>query len=319
MGEWLKERISLLVKYSSLFKEGEHYVGHLWSVLKLIVLMDWVRVYTMIMQRQKKHDGGWLNEIWYLDLLAGPGTTLVKEKRYVVVGSPFIAHFFAFTPFDRYYYVEKEHKYAATLKRRMDLVSDLKGRAMVLEGDCNEKILILKRLWEEKHERHVRTHSLVFIDNQGFDFTWSSLEILLEMPSDIILLFPTSSLSRTIKTTPIKVLEFIGEEELPSEDEDELLDFYKSKIKRVYEKKKRKEGYIGSITIGRRDVARPFYYDIILVTKAGDYVDAWNSTAQKISKVNPEVVDPIMDAINGKVETLVNLLEEHGPLEQYFE
>ena len=318
LGEWLRRRISLLVGYSNLFKEGEHYPGHLWSILKLIALMDWVRVYTVIMQNQKQRRG-WPDEIWYIDLFAGPGTTLVEEKGYVAIGSPFIAHFFAFTPFDRYYYVEKEHKRALTLERRKNLVGDLKGRAAVWKGDSNEEVLRLERLWEKRREEGVNVHSLVFIDNEGFDFSWSSLNILLEMPSDIILLFPTSSLNRTIRSSPRRVLRFIGEEEFPSKDEDTLLDFYKSKIKTVYEERKGKRGYVESITIGRRESARPFYYDLILVTKEGKYVDAWTNTKRKISKVNPEVVDPIMDAINGKVETLMDLLRERGPLEEYFE
>ncbi|RDD53687.1 MAG: hypothetical protein BA066_03245 [Candidatus Korarchaeota archaeon NZ13-K] len=87
----------------------------------------------------------------------------------------------------------------------------------------------------------------------------------------------------------------------------------------VYREKRGKEGYVESVTIGRRDMAHPFYYDLILVTKEGRYVNAWTSIKRKISKVDPEVLDPIMDAINGKVETLVNLLEEHGPLEDYLE
>lgn len=308
-----------MVEYSKLFgREGRHYSGHLWSVLKLIALMDWVRVYTKIMWNQK-HERGWPKEIWYVDLFAGPGTTLVKEKGYVVVGSPFVAHFFALLPFDRYYYVERDHSYAITLERRKNLVDDLKERAAVWEGDSNDKVHDLKRLWKNRLESGVYVHSLIFVDNQGFDFNWSSLEVLLDMPSDIILLFPTSSLRRIIKNYPRKILDFIGEEELPSTEEDVLLDFYESKIRMVYREKRGKEGYVESVTIGRRDMARPFYYDLILVTKEGRYVNAWTSIKRKISKVDPEVLDPIMDAINGKVETLVNLLEEHGPLEDYLE
>ena len=57
-----------------------HYEGHNWSVVKLLVLGSWSYVYTTIISKN------WRGPYYYVDLLAGSGTTKVKETGDIVVG-----------------------------------------------------------------------------------------------------------------------------------------------------------------------------------------------------------------------------------------
>ena len=57
----------------------EHYIGHPWSLVKLVLLGQWAYVYTVILKN-------WKGGIRYVDLLAGSGTTKIKETDDVVKG-----------------------------------------------------------------------------------------------------------------------------------------------------------------------------------------------------------------------------------------
>ena len=51
----------------------EHYEGHPWSLVKLVLLGQWAYVYTAILKN-------WTGGIRYVDLLAGSGTTLIRKQ-----------------------------------------------------------------------------------------------------------------------------------------------------------------------------------------------------------------------------------------------
>ena len=283
--EWILEKIKALVDASEeLVAVSEvHYPGHAWSIVKLLLLWGWVYVYTTIIPRH-------FNNYRYIDLLAGSGTTYVEETKDVVAGSPFIAHFFARNPFRSYVYVEKRHDRSEALRRRATRV--IGENAHVLEGDCNE--LIQTTLPQEK-----RSHSLLFIDNEGFDVVWNTIEAILEANTDVLILFPTSSVMRVAKSerTWPSLNRFYGSGSWrDAQDEEDFLEIYLQQLKRLFEALRQKEVYISDVRVGTGQ----FFYDIILTCKRGPYIRAWQYLKKRLDWKDPRTIETTLDILKGR-------------------
>lgn len=292
--EWILEKIKALSDASEklIAISDVHYPGHAWSIVKLLLLWGWVYVYTTIIPRH-------FNNYQYMDLLAGSGTTLVKETQDVVVGSPFVAHFFARNPFRSYVYVEKRHDRSAALRQRA--INLMGEKAQVLEGDCNE--LIRTILPEEK-----RLHSLIFIDNEGFDVVWKTIEAILEANTDILMLFPTSSVMRVAKTdrTWSSLNRFYGGRSWrDAQDEEDFLELYLQQLKERFEVLRKKEVYVSDVRVG----SGQFFYDIVLTCKKGPYIRAWEYLKKRLDWKDPRIIETTLDILKGRATRIDWFLE----------
>lgn len=274
-----------------------HYPGHAWSVVKLLLLWGWVHVYTTIIPK-------YFEDFRYVDLLAGTGTTVVDETGDVVVGSPFLAHFFARCPFTRYVYVEKRHHRCEVLRQRAaSLIGD---SADVLEGDCNE---LIERVLPEGR----RVHSLVFVDNEGFDATWKTIEWILETNTDALILFPTSSVLRVAGSGNLPSLErFFGDRSwLGAQSTEDFLQVYLQKLGRAFESLRKKGGYVSNVRVG----SGQFYYDVVLVCKKGPYVRAWEYLKKRLDWQDPSAIEITLDVLKGRATRIDWFLDLHEKVE----
>lgn len=303
--DWLQEKISLLVEASKKLVQisDTHYPGHTWSVVKLLLLGGWSYVYTTIISNYI--DKYW-KEYWYVDLLSGPGTSIVKERDVVVAGSPFVAHFFAKREYSRYVFIEmKEEYYRALLTRSKAILGD---KADVLKGDCNE---IAPREADKAGRR--KAHFLAFVDNEGLDARWPTIERLLKAECDVIINFPTSGIRRVFGAahrddinghrSAEALTEFYGGEDWrDASNEEMLLRIYMEKIGTTYYKMKKKEPYVSPIRVGDEH----FYYDIILVTKRGPYTGAWDYLRSRLEDMrkNIDLVAYTLDFLTGKAKRI---------------
>lgn len=260
-----------------------HYPGHAWSIVKLLLLGGWVYVYTTIIPK-------WFDSYQYVDLLAGSGTMCVEETQDVVVGSAFIPHFLAHHPFTSYVYVEKrKDRYDALCQRATKLLGE---KAQVLRGDCNE--LARSILTEEK-----RVHRLVFIDNEGFDAAWTTMEALMETNTDIILLFPTASVSRVAsseRTWSSLDTFYNGPTWKEANDEQGFLEIYLQQLQEEFKNLRKKEAYISTVRVGTGQ----FYYDIALLCKKGPYVRAWEYLKKRLDWRDPRTIKTALDVLKGR-------------------
>ncbi|RLI44107.1 hypothetical protein DRO69_08110 [Candidatus Bathyarchaeota archaeon] len=286
---WIFKKVKALVDFSAelIGVNNLHYPGHPWSIVKLLLLGGWVYVYTTIIP---KH----FNNYHYVDLLAGSGTTQVKETKDVVPGSPFIPYFLARKPFTKYIYIEKRHDRCEALRQRVSkLIGD---KACVLEGDCNEFIESI--LPEER-----RSHSLVFIDNEGFDVVWHTIEVILQANTDSLMLFPTSSIMRVAKNerTQSSLDNFFGcKSWRDANDEEESLEIYLQQLKRRFKELRGKEGYVSNVRVG----SGQFFYDIVLICKKGPYVRAWEYLKKQLDWKNPEIIKTTLDILKGRATSM---------------
>jgi len=154
--DWLKQKIEKLREFTDKLCKisNVHYQAHSWTPLKLLTLMYWVDVYTRIIPKQPKY----CSNYWYLDLLAGSGTNYIKETGDIIIGSPFIALFFARQPFTRYIFIEIDNERSLALRKRVRAMG-LANRVTVYTHDCN---LIIPNM------NITAKHYLAFIDCEGF-------------------------------------------------------------------------------------------------------------------------------------------------------
>lgn len=260
-----------------------HYPGHAWSIVKLLLLGGWVYVYTTIIP---KH----FDFYQYIDLLAGSGTMCVEETQDVVVGSAFIPHFLAQNPFTSYVFIEKRKDRCDALSQRAAKL--LGDKAQVLHGDCNE--LVRTVLAEER-----RVHSLVFIDNEGFNTSWGTMEALMEASADVVLLFPTASVLRvsTSERTWSSLDTFYGGSSWrDATDEQDFLEIYLQQLQREFKSLRKKEAYLSTVRVGTGQ----FYYDIALLCKRGPYVRAWDYLKKRLDWRDPRTIETALDVLKGR-------------------
>ncbi len=174
-----------------------------WTILKLLVLHQYVPHYTKIISSRYK-------EYYFLDFFAGSGVGKVKKYEDVVIaGSPIIALSFTTNPFSGAIFFELNKKKLELLKSRIEhlielskkdehrkyIFSDLTGLEYITpEGDCNENIDRVYSVLEKRHQilynKHKKgIHFLAFIDPFGLTFKWKSLERILRssIRTDIIM------------------------------------------------------------------------------------------------------------------------------------
>lgn len=299
---WITKKIKALVDSSQEMASVNdvHYPGHAWSVVKLLLLAGWVYVYTTIIPKYFEH-------YWYIDLLAGSGTTYVKETRDVVAGSPFISHFFAREPFEKYVYVEQRHDRCVALQQRVNKL--MGGKAEVYEGDCN-------RLIDSILPTGGRSHGLVFVDNEGFNVVWSTVEAVLQSNTDVLILFPTSSVERVVsERTRSSLNNFYGRNSwMEAQEREDFLNIYVQQLIRRFAALRRKEAYSSNVRVG----SGQFFYDIILTCKDGPYVRAWEYLKKRFDWKDPRIIETALDVLKGRatqIDWFIDLQEKVASLE----
>jgi three-Cys-motif partner protein len=278
--DWIAEKVKPLIdSKEACAVSNVHYQGHHWSIVKLILLGGWVYVYTTIIPK-------WYRNYRYVDLLAGSGTTYVKETKDVVIGSPFVARDFARNPFKSYVFIEKDSERCEALDQRVSTCF-AENQCKVFKGDCNKYV---RSVFAEEN-----IHSLVFIDNEGFDVTWNTIEVVLKAKTDILINFPTSMVSRTADDRTASTLnQFYGDHSwINAENREEFLQIYLQKLKDRFKELRGSEAYVSNIRVGTGS----YFYDIILVCKMGPFVNAWNYLKKKLDWQDPKTIQITLDIL----------------------
>jgi len=176
------------------------------------------------------------------------------------------------------------------------------SKAVVINEDCNEAIcgaLPWKR----------NVHSLVFVNNEGFDVYWSTISTLLRYHTDILIVFPTSSSVRPKGGLEKLKLFYRDLSWLRAQDKEEFLEAYMQQLREEYRRLRRKEEYVSNIRVG----SQRFYYDVILVCKKGPYIQAWEYLKERLDWQDPDIIKTALDILQGRatrIDWFVGLQEE---------
>ncbi len=194
-----------------------------WTRDKLKILEDYLPIYLLATMSAKDRI--------YIDAFAGPGTNVVKDTNLVVDGSPLIAlkaRARNGTGFSHLFFIEKIPALADELRRTMaPWNSD--NRCEVITGDVNVELpRIVRRI-------HPKAPTLVFIDPQGIDPAWTTIEAIAPWKTELLVLFPLGmGIKRNLESP--KVTAYYGTDEWEAlvdqgAGDRALLDLYKGRLK----------------------------------------------------------------------------------------
>ena len=173
-----------------IMRESQNYVKD-----KLTILQHSISMFTTSMRSKN-----W-TAINYIDLLAGPGKNRLREDDEIMLGSPLLA-LEAKYKFDTYFFVEKNENYFESLDKRLH-TSPLYNRIRMYNEDCNVAISRivdeLDKIGQNRTRGEWGNLNLVFIDPEGLEIDWRTIEILgTRTRSDLIINFSTSGITRNI-------------------------------------------------------------------------------------------------------------------------
>lgn len=141
----------------------------------------------------------------YIDAFAGPGLNRLRGGNLTIHGSPLIAldaRARNGTKFDRLFFIERDRAVAAELRGVLK-TSDKTQRATVIDGDVNKE---LPRLITKLHQR---SPTFVFVDPEGIEPRWTTIEAIAPWQTELLINFP---LGMSINRNPdsAKVTAYFG-------------------------------------------------------------------------------------------------------------
>jgi three-Cys-motif partner protein len=294
--EWWRRRIETLSGFKEeaarLYgKTGFAYQPGPWAILKLSVLAYYVSVYTTIIKKN-------FPRTYYLDVFAGPGIDRISETQDVIFGSPLIADRIPKDNkrFDKLVLIERNRDFAKALRQ-------LLPAAAIIQADVNTN-----GLTEALAQIPSNDPFLAFIDPEGFEIAWTTLQPLLSRWSDIIVIFQLSQVPRmagAASKTPgysQTLTRFFGTPDWQScRVENDYLALYVAQIQKY------KDVVIPIKVKG----AHGFYYYVIVAVKktrgSQGWIDAIEKAKQEIESVTYRDIKHFLRIFRGEQKTLFGL------------
>ena len=293
---WLRKHLAQLMKAgqeiqamdASLPMKPSYDKGN-WTGLKLIALKYYIRPFLDLLGQKKT--------LAYVDLLAGPGLDRLGERQVPVPGSPLIPLVVQESQhrFQLIVVAERKTEYYSALVKRIDRMP---GHPLVtsLKGDINlrmdEVIEALKQAGVE--------HSLVFIDPEGLEFTWSTISTLVgNLDCDVIVNFPSAGVARCLAAehTYETLSDFLGVgiNEVGQLDADGAIQVYRRKLASL--------GLNISTEI-EIPSGMGYRYHLIPAVRATQAGSPWfepifGSLKKRIGQTGPELLDLVAQQIDG--------------------
>jgi three-Cys-motif partner protein len=171
----------------------------------------------------------------YIDGFAGPGTNVLKASRQVIDGSPLIAlkaRATNGTAFTRLFFIEKDPGALAELKEAVN-TRGLGQRATFVPGDVNVE---LPRI---VHQLPRRAPTFVFLDAEGIDPEWTTIEAIAPWRTELLITYPHGmAINRNLES--LKARRYFGTSAygdilgLPGGGRTHaLLDLYKTRLRQL--------------------------------------------------------------------------------------
>lgn len=289
-----------------------------WSAIKLMSLAATVDFYTNIIS-------GNFDNFYFIDALSGSGCVTLNDGEEHLVGSPILTAAIAHTPFTNMYFTECDADKTRALRQRLDFVSDNlsygleKDQYEVRTGDANQLVpTVIEEIKEDSVYNKERAHILAFVDNEGLDIDFSTMESLTEVWSDLLINFPSVAVRRQAGAGHEKSMNtFFGDNrwKAANADANELRAIYKGNISQLGRPIQR------HIPVRSGD---GFFYDMIYATretpKGSPYVNAFEYMEEQLEDISGEEINKVLQLMRGEKSRL-NLFpddeNEQTSMEEY--
>jgi three-Cys-motif partner protein len=169
----------------------------------------------------------------YIDAFAGPGTNQLERTERVIDGSPLIALKAKAqngTKFDKLYFIENDGAILAELRETIAPI-DLDRRSEIIQGDVNTELPKLMQRISPK------SPTFIFLDTEGIEPRWSTLEAIAEWQVEFLINFPLGMAINRARPDSMKVFDYFGTSESLTLLESfttgrsrALLDLYKKRL-----------------------------------------------------------------------------------------
>jgi three-Cys-motif partner protein len=274
-----------------------------WTGLKLICLYYYLPTYIRILGKY---------QIAYVDLFCGPGLNLIGDREVPVPGSAIIPieHHGTKKGFDFHLYGDTNTEYINALKRRLECFASIDSCSFRMEmaDACQEDANTLARRAPDILSEKDIDHCLVFVDPEGLQLKWSSLEYFVSnFPnSDWIILFPSAGFSRLLgrkdEAAWNTIRDFIGpgSESLGQHSsEEDAIALYRNNLADLGKDISTQIAITGSGS---------FHYHLIPAvrkTQAGSpWFESFREAKRRIKSLDSEILNIIAQQIDGLQGTL---------------
>lgn len=286
------------------------------TILKLSMLSTAVDVYTKIATRK-------FTDTYYIDVFAGSGITKVRGEDEYVIGSAIIAATMFHTRFREWHFFEQCSEKANALRKRLDYLAEETDLELhredchVHDGDSNEEIPRVLSELEQKGEYPGKKgmNLLSFVDNEGVDAHWDTVERLTDYWGDMVITFPPVTISRREgKDLDEDLREFYGNDSyIDCNSEDEYIEQYLRQLEDVG-KEKNRDVRIDSGRTGKR-----FYYNVLYATRkspeGSPYIKAFDGMQERIERLDGDDISNGFDIHRGD-QTTLDLVPESSEVEE---
>lgn len=323
--EWIANRVAGLTEEASeiepTFKDGIDNSFNTWSALKLIAQAATINMYTKVIS---KH----FHDFFYIDALAGSGLSEYgegKEGEYFH-GSPIVAAKHADVPFTKMYFIDDNPKRCGLLEKRLEYIfsqDDIDIQPpedwVVKCGDSNKLIdEVINDIWDTAAPEF-DFHTFAFIDNQGLDFNWGSLESLAEVSTDFMINYPGSmGVGMNINNKGAHegaLADFFGRNlwERDFSTRDQYRDEYVNLLASLFTDDSHQ------VPIRVESGSKSYNYDIIYATRdtrgGSGYVDAVEYVKEFVENVDGVDVEEILELMHGDQSVMDSFLPENKEID----
>lgn len=165
--------------------------GGQWTYDKLYYLNAYLDRFIVSMRSKN-----W-RSIHYIDLFSGPGRNRLPDGR-LLLGSPLLAlsqkH-----PFDRYFFADLEQANIDALQKRCAAFPNEYSKISFYTGDANQVVnqvvQVINRIDKPITDKW-HSLNLAFLDPEGLELHWSTVEQLAALRTDMIIYYPQMGITR---------------------------------------------------------------------------------------------------------------------------
>jgi three-Cys-motif partner protein len=262
------------------------------------------------------------SDFYYIDALAGSGVSEYGEGD-CFVASPILAARDARHPFTKMYFIEDDRDKNEALEARLDYVfenPDIEVQEPdeyeVIKGDANEEIPnIVSEIWDRSSFDDGFNY-FCFIDNQGQDVLWPTIESLTPKPyGDLLINFPGAhavGLNAVKEESFGRSSDFLGMD-LDSTDlpEENVREFFKLRYLDNLSERDRSVQEVVNVYSGVGSYSYDMIYATRDITNGNDYMEVIRYVGRFIEEMDGADVEDMLEIIRGDQATI----EEYAPEE----
>lgn len=304
LSDWLKNKLDRLVEMRDIVKKESPEIFSVadpdygfWSLKKEIALMYWIYSFQQIANRH-------FDSYYYLDLFAGSG--LMEAENVLFPGSPIVAVCSTLknNKFKKYICMEADETRAEALDKRLKAVCNYYGTcgAEVYRVDCNKELEnILKSCCSPG-----RICYLAFVDPQGIDVNWKTLQTLLSHKTcDVILNFPTSGINRNLPISECAPLlsEFLGNHDWMGKSIEQVLEDYKDQMRNY-------KHDVHSLEVKNQHGSR--LYDLIFATNSMGMKNSLDDLKKRLNDIKTKDISGLYAVVAKVQKQLFDCTQENN-------